>query len=63
MFELKGKLLVSVEKAERDKEHRRLESHLTQPRDLTEMDYMKIWKGLFYCKPRASMPPIGSRTW
>jgi len=53
-----GKLLASNEKKIRDRAVLALEFWLKQRKGLTELDLLKIWKGLFYCMWMCDKVPI-----
>jgi len=44
-----AKQLAAIDKPSRDKAVRVLRNWLSKKADLTHFDYMKIWKGLYYC--------------
>ncbi|KAI8390047.1 hypothetical protein BD560DRAFT_57 [Blakeslea trispora] len=45
-----GKQLAANEKKTRDKAVRSLRKFLSSGSDLNEVELIKLWKGLFYCK-------------
>ncbi|KAG4098053.1 nucleolar protein,Nop52-domain-containing protein [Neocallimastix lanati (nom. inval.)] len=44
-----GKALASADKKVRDKAVKRLSKYLSNKKDLSDLDLLKLWKGLFYC--------------
>ena len=46
-----AKRLAHNEKEVRDQGMKSLKQWLFKRKEVSEMDMMKIWKGLFYCKP------------
>ncbi|ORX44989.1 hypothetical protein BCR36DRAFT_585867 [Piromyces finnis] len=44
-----GKALASADKSVRDKAVKKLSKYLSNKKDLSELDLLKLWKGLFYC--------------
>ncbi|EPZ30982.1 Nop52-domain-containing protein [Rozella allomycis CSF55] len=45
-----GKLLAHTDKKIRDQSFRKFSSTISQQMDMTELECMKVWKGLYYCK-------------
>ncbi|ORX84418.1 Nop52-domain-containing protein [Anaeromyces robustus] len=44
-----GKALASADKSVRDKAVKKLSKYLSNKKDLSDLDLLKLWKGLFYC--------------
>lgn len=53
-----GKALASAEKSVRDKAVKKLSKYLSHKKDLSDLDLLKLWKGLFYCFWMSDKPLI-----